>query len=125
MRADGGRESARPRWETDLPLALYLRAMDASAQMAALKQAREAYARELMAAAEAAARNWQRDRAIAGYERAARVLPGSDEVIAGLKAARRVGQPGYVFRDGDEDAALPQMIVVGTVAFSRTEVTVA
>ncbi|HVF36086.1 MAG TPA: SUMF1/EgtB/PvdO family nonheme iron enzyme, partial [Candidatus Saccharimonadia bacterium] len=75
-------------------------------------------------AGSAAAAKWDQGAAIAAYERALTFDAGSKEAQRGLADARRIGRPGFVFRDA---ATAPEMIVVpgGKLAVARTETTVA
>jgi serine/threonine-protein kinase PpkA len=121
LAAKQDREAALPQWLEYLDRAESIaREHEAKEALAAATALRSAYADELLARGAEAAANWQRDEAVALHQRALQVLPGSEKAQQGLRAAERVGAPGYVFRDGQN----PEMVVVGKVALGRREVTV-
>jgi serine/threonine-protein kinase PpkA len=83
-----------------------------------------------LAEGRAAVAAWQREKALAAYQRALVFDPASAEATRGLKAAERIGQPGFVFRDPLKAGGQgPEMVVVqaggARVAFARAETTLA
>jgi serine/threonine-protein kinase PpkA len=119
------REAALPQWLDYLTRAESIaREFEAAEPLAAAAKLRQAYVDELVQKGAAATASWRRDDAIALHQRALQVLPDSEAAKRGLRAAEQVGQPGYVFRDGTAQAQSPEMIVVGRVALSRSEITV-
>jgi formylglycine-generating enzyme required for sulfatase activity len=89
-----------------------------------LQARRNALRDEALAAAKKAAPAWDRTAALAAYDRALKLDPNNAEVLRGRKAAERVGEIGYVFRD---TAEAPEMVIVSTggrkLAVARTEIT--
>jgi serine/threonine-protein kinase PpkA len=121
LAAKQDREAALPQWLEYLERAESIaREQQASEPLAAAAALRAAYVEDLLRRGGEAIANWQRDEAVALHQRALQVSPGSEAAQRGLRAAERVGAPGYVFRDGQN----PEMVVVGKVALGRREVTV-
>ena len=92
---------------------------EAAEALAAARAARQERADELVAAGNEAAKNWQRDDALAQFQHALAVLPDYEPATKGMKAAENVGRAGYVFRDRDN---APEMVVVGNLAMARREI---
>lgn len=121
LAAKQDREAALPQWLEYVGRAESIaREYEAKNVLAAAAALRSAYADELLARGAEAIANWQRDEAVALHQRALQVLPDSEKAEKGLRAAERVGAPGYVFRDGQN----PEMVVLGKFALGRREVTV-
>ena len=80
---------------------------------------------EAIAAGKTATTKWEQRAAIAAYERALTFDPGSREAQRGLATAKRIGETGYVFRDGNA----PELVIASSgarkLAVARTEITVA
>ena len=90
-------------------------------------QRRQGFAEAAIARAEAAAARWDREAALEQFRAAAQVLPGSAAAREGLEAAERIGRPGFRFSDPLDIAGGrgPEMVLVGGLAMSRTEITMA
>jgi serine/threonine protein kinase len=84
---------------------------------------------QALSRAQAAVRTWDKAAAMAGFERALQLEPGNKTAQAGLKAAQRLGDPGYVFRDALQGGGNgPEMVVLKLggkrIGFARQEATV-
>ena len=84
---------------------------------------REQRVAQLVREADSAMAGWERDRAVLLYERALAVAPADKALQEGLARARRVGRSGFVFRDTVAGQDGPDMVVVGKLAFARSEIT--
>lgn len=90
-----------------------------------VRAAREQRANRRTDEGQAAIRAFRRDEAIAAFEEALQVLPGLPAAERGLAEARKVGSPGYAFRDALRTSGNgPEMIVVRAgLALGKHEVT--
>lgn len=85
---------------------------------------------QALSGAQSAVRIWDKAAAVAGFQRALQLDPGNKTAQAGLKAAQRLGDPGYVFRDALQGSGSgPEMVVLKLggkrLGFARQEATVA
>lgn len=96
----------------------------AAPQLSAARLLRETRAQRDLDAGAAAVRGLQRDAAVAAYEQALRIAPGLAVAERGLAEAKKVGLPGWVFRDAVGGAEGPEVVVVrGKLALARRETT--
>src|SRR5690606_12623279 len=87
---------------------------------------RRAFAEAATARGDAAAGRWDRAGALAEYRSALQALPDLAPARAGLEAAELVGRPGFRFSEPLEMGGRgPEMVLLGEIAMSRTELTVA
>ncbi len=95
----------------------------AAAQLAVARTLRESRAQRDIDAGAAAILALRRDAAVAAYEQALRIAPGLAAAERGLAEAKKVGNPGWIFRDvlaGGEKG--PELVVVrGKLALARRE----
>lgn len=83
---------------------------------------------EALAAARVATEAWDRAAARAAYERALLFDPASQDAQRGLRAAERIGRPGYAFRDAlGAKGRGPELVVLpgARLAVARGETTLA
>jgi hypothetical protein len=83
---------------------------------------RQTYLAELLGRGRDAIDAWERETASTAFEQALVVQPDNPEATRGLETARRVGLPGWTFRDRQ---TAPQLIVLGKYAMGQREVSVA
>lgn len=97
----------------------------AAPQAAAARAAREARAQQLMAAGDAAIRDFKREEAVATYQTALQAAPGLAAATRGLAKAQKVGAVGYVFSDpvANGEAGAELVVVASKLALGRREVT--
>jgi len=97
----------------------------AAEQARAARTLRERRAQGFIARGDKAVKDFDRDAAVAAYGEALAVAPGLAAAERGLAAARKVGTPGYAFRDALSGGGQgPEMVVVANGrALGKHEVT--
>src|SRR5690606_12928750 len=99
---------------------------NAAAITPGIAERRRSVAEAALARGATAAGAWDREAAITHYRDALAVLPDFAEARQGLEAAERIGRPGFRFREPLEMGGQgPEMVVLGAIAMSATELTVA
>lgn len=84
---------------------------------------REAWLDRTLKEGEVAIAAWDRERAMLVFERGLALAPDSSALQQGLARARRIGRDGFAFRDTVDGRAGPEMLVVGSLAYGRSPVT--
>ncbi|HMM66945.1 MAG TPA: bifunctional serine/threonine-protein kinase/formylglycine-generating enzyme family protein [Dokdonella sp.] len=97
---------------------------EGAATVAELKARRKAEVDKYLAEAEAAVRRMNAKDASAAFEKVLVIDAGNAAARDGLRAAERIGKPGYVFRDPIGARKGPEMVVISAdLAFARRETT--
>ena len=98
----------------------------AAAAAGAAAERRQRHAVQLVALGDAASARWDAAGALAHYRDALAVSPGLPAAEQGLAEAERIGVPGFGFADALAGGGRgPSMVLLGEIAMSRTELSVA
>ena len=117
----------RDEWLQMLQRAEAIAADPVAASVAAgAAERRRAFAEAAVSRGAAAAERWNREAALAEYGAALQVLPDFAPAREGLQAAELIGRPGFRFSEALEMGGRgPEMVLLGEIAMSRTELTMA